>query len=123
MITHALIARILSIAVIATGLTFGGSVPANAALADCPSGYLCLWSGTNYSGTLKKISTSGSYVSTTLPTIRSYYNKRSNRSVLYSGSSGTGSNICISSNTASSNVTGWPSTAKSAYLSTTVPFC
>lgn len=121
--THVRIARILVPALVAVGLTFTSSPPAEAALSDCPSGNLCLWSGTNYTGTLKKIPTSGAYSSTTLPTIRSYYNKRSYRSLLFSGASGTGSSLCIPSNTASPNLSGWATSAKSAYLSATVTFC
>ena len=120
---HARIARLTASFLVAAGLVVASPTQASAALSDCPSGYLCLWSGTNYTGTLKKISVTNSYVSTSLPTVRSYYNKRSYRSLLYSGTGGTGSNACVSSNVASPNVSGWPSSAKSVFLSSTVSFC
>jgi hypothetical protein len=32
-----------------------GAAPAHAAKSDCPSGALCVWTGTNYSGTMGKV--------------------------------------------------------------------
>src|ERR1051325_9963399 len=38
------------ISLLVLGLTVGGQAPALAARTDCPSGYFCLWTSTNYSG-------------------------------------------------------------------------
>jgi hypothetical protein len=45
-IKRALVALLMSIGVI-VGL---GAVPAQAALSDCPSGYMCIWTSTNFTG-------------------------------------------------------------------------
>jgi hypothetical protein len=92
--------------------------PAEAALSDCPSGSVCLWSGTKYRGTMKAISTAGSYRSIGLPSVNSYYNNRAKRTWLHQSSDGSGSYTCLNPDARSSDLSGWQETAKAVYLAT-----
>ena len=98
--------------------SFWSAGPADAALGDCPSGYMCLWSQPNYSGTIKKISATGSYKAIGLTTVESYYNHRSKRTWLHESSTGSGSYICLDPGARASSLSGWQDNAKAVYLAT-----
>lgn len=98
------------------------ATPAQAALSDCPSGYICLWSKPNYTGTLQKISTTGAYKSIGLSIVESIYNNRSKRTWLHAAADGSGSYQCLEPAARFSNLTGWHNQAKAVYL-TTVAEC
>ncbi|MEO6471616.1 MAG: peptidase inhibitor family I36 protein [Aeromicrobium sp.] len=103
-----------------------GSIPAVAnasgastnSLSSCPSGYLCLWSGTSYTGTIQKFSSTGSYHAITLPTTGSLYNNRTKRSNVYEGSGGSGVWACFNPGAKNAALSGWLTSAGSVYLST-----
>ncbi|MEV0787590.1 peptidase inhibitor family I36 protein [Streptomyces sp. NPDC050423] len=53
--------RVLPLVAAAVAAVFLGPVaPAQAATADCPSGYLCVWDQTSYNGHMYKFSGSNS---------------------------------------------------------------
>lgn len=91
---------------------------AEAAASDCPSGYVCLWSSTNYSGTMKKISTTGAYKSIGLTTVESYYNNRTKRTWLHEKADGSGQYVCLDPGARASSLSGWEDNAKAVYLAT-----
>jgi len=92
--------------------------PASAAASECPSGYLCVWSGTSYSGTMKKFSTTGQFTVVDLNTKQSIYNNRSKRALLEKQRSGSDVNLCLAPGESRSNLSGWQETAQGVYLST-----
>lgn len=79
---------------------------------------MCVWSGTNYSGTIQKFSATGGYKPITLSTVNSVYNRRSSRSYIHEQSDGTGVYACYNPGSMSSNVGGWVENAEAVYLST-----
>lgn len=79
---------------------------------------MCLWSGTNYSGTLQKINATGSYKAITLGTVNSVYNRRVDRTYVHEQSDGSGVFACYNPGSRSSNVGGWLEDAEAVYLST-----
>jgi hypothetical protein len=87
-------------------------------LSDCPSGYMCVWSGSNYSGTMWKTNTTSTYKAIGPSSIDSYYNNRSKRSYLHELANGSGVYTCLSAGAKSSNLSGWTTTAEAVYLST-----
>lgn len=91
---------------------------ANAAYSDCPSGYMCLWSQPDYSGPMKKISSTNQYVSIGLSTVESYYNNRTKRTWLHSTTDGSGNYVCLSPGARSGSLSGWHDNAKSVWLAT-----
>ncbi|MCW2829599.1 MAG: hypothetical protein JWP31_291 [Aeromicrobium sp.] len=97
---------------------YGLQAPANAALSDCPSGYICLWTGSQYTGSMRKVSTTGSYQSIGLASVNSYYNHRSRRTWLHATTDGSGTYSCLAPGARSGNVSGWQESAKAVYLST-----
>ncbi|WP_311208461.1 MULTISPECIES: peptidase inhibitor family I36 protein [unclassified Aeromicrobium] len=111
--------------VVVTFFTFMPA-PAGAAIApveaksDCGSGYFCVWSSTNYSGTIQRFSATNSYRDITLNSTRSYYNNRSYRTWLHSNSDGGGSTQCINPRSSRSSTSGWQTYAQAAYLATIV---
>jgi len=88
-------------------------------LSQCPSGYLCLWSSTNYTGSFAKYANSGSYADINLPTVRSLWNNRSKRSFIYSGYDGRGSSACYGPGARTTSLSGWRILANSVYVSST----
>jgi hypothetical protein len=103
-------------AILAATLT--SASPAEAALSDCPSGYMCVWSGTSYSGSIQRFSATGRYLSIALPRVESYYNNRARRTLLTQNSNGSGYSACFNPGTRNSDLSGWKNTAKAVYLST-----
>lgn len=109
-----------SISVVATTAAFvvAPVSSADAAASDCPSGYMCLWSQPSYSGTMKKISTTGSYKSIGLATVESYYNNRSKRTWLHEKIDGSGDDVCLNPGARDGSLSGWQDNAKAVYLAT-----
>lgn len=108
----------ISLLLLASGVQLVASAPASAVASDCPSGYMCWWSGTNYSGTMKKTSTTGAYQLTGLSTVESYYNRRTKRTWLHEASNGSGSYVCLDPGARDGNLSGWQDNAKAVYLAT-----
>ncbi|MGW1931415.1 FG-GAP-like repeat-containing protein [Streptomyces sp. NPDC001919] len=65
------------------GLLGAGAAPAQAAIADCPSGYFCAWKTDNGSGTMYKTNTSVATLGTWDNTFRSVMNRTSRFACLY----------------------------------------
>lgn len=118
MTTHSRITRMALTIVIAVGAALIAPGPAAAARSDCPSGYFCVWTGTNYSGTIQRINVTNSYRAINLNATRSYYNNRSQRTWLHSSATGGGSTQCINPGRSSGSTSGWQASAKAAYLAT-----
>lgn len=97
----------------------GTAESATAASSDCPSGYMCVWSSSAYSGTLKKFSASSTYLSIGLASVGSYYNHRSKRSYLHESVTGSARSKCVNPGVKSASASGWQTGAKAVYLSTT----
>jgi hypothetical protein len=95
----------------------GSEVTTNS-LSQCTSGYMCVWSGATYTGTLQKFSSTGSYKSVSLSSINSLYNHRSDRSYVHEQSDGSGVFACYNPGQKSANVSGWIESAEAVYLST-----
>jgi hypothetical protein len=109
------------IAILAVAASIGpanGEQASTNSISQCPSGYMCLWSGTNYTGTLQKFSATGSYKAITLSVVNSVYNRRSDRTYLHEQSNGSGTYACYNPGNRSSNVGGWLEDAEAVYLST-----
>lgn len=109
-----------SILLAAVASVFAIPAPAaNAAIGDCPSGSMCLWSNTNYSGTIVKISATNSYRSIPMANVRSYYNNRSQRTWLHQSADGSGDYVCLNPGAKkSSGLTGWMDNPKAVWLAT-----
>ncbi len=88
------------------------------AKSDCGSGYFCVWSSTNYSGSIQRFSSTNSYRSITLSSTRSYYNHRSYRTWLHAEPNGGGSKVCVNPGGSVAVTSGWQSLAEAVYLAT-----
>jgi hypothetical protein len=107
-------------------LAIAGSLgPATAAeqssttsISQCPSGYMCVWTGTSYSGTMQKFIGSGSYRSINFARINSAYNRRADRTFIHEESDGSGVYACYSPGERNANLSGWVEYAEAVYLST-----
>jgi hypothetical protein len=87
-------------------------------LSDCPSGYFCVWSGTNFTGTIQRFAATNAYKPISLSATRSYYNHRSQRTWLHEVPDGGGSNVCIDPGVSRTSTAGWQTTAEAVYLAT-----
>jgi hypothetical protein len=87
-------------------------------LSDCPSGYFCVWSGTNYTGTIQRFAATNAYRTISLSATKSYYNHRSQRTWLHEDPDGGGSSTCINPGASKTSTTGWQTTAEAVYLAT-----
>lgn len=87
-------------------------------LESCAAGRLCRWSGTNYQGTLSTVSTTGAVVDVR-GTWRSLYVNRSSSVVLYSGSGGSGTSLCLGPGRTAPSLSGWQSYPGSVRLLST----
>lgn len=87
-------------------------------LSQCTSGYMCVWTGTNYTGTIQRFSSTGSYKAITVGSIQSAYNHRSARSYVHEQSNGSGVFACFNPGNRNSNLSGWLENAEAVYLST-----
>ena len=106
------------IAMLALAASLSPATASTDSLSQCPSGYMCVWSGTNYSGTMQKFSATGSYKAITLSSIQSAYNHRSYRSYVHEQSDGSGVFACFNPGNRNSNLSGWLENAEAVYLST-----
>lgn len=113
------IARLVAVLLGASAIVGISATPASASLGQCTSGYMCVWSSANYTGTFKRFSSTGSYQSIGLATVGSYYNYRSRRTYLHEKSDGSGYYSCLSAGAKAASLSGWKAQAKAAYLSTT----
>jgi hypothetical protein len=84
---------------------------------QCGSGYLCVWSGPDYSGTIQRFSASG-YRSIKLTRVGSVYNHRADRAFVHERSDGGGIRACYSPGEKDAEVSGWVRYAEAVYLST-----
>jgi len=66
---------------------------APASSGQCPSGSLCVWDGTTYSGTFASTSTSA-YKATGITTAKSVWNHSSYAAEVYSSTLGSGTPTC-----------------------------
>ncbi len=106
--------------VLAGGLTVAVAPAAEAAKSDCPSNRLCVWDGASYTGRMQSIGATNSYQAINLSTVRSFYNRRSDRTWLHQDLDGGGYKLCLDPSDANSNVSvTWQRNAEGAYLSTT----
>jgi hypothetical protein len=87
------------------------------AVADCPSGYFCIWPETSYRGGMRKFSQQSQYLDIPLYTVRSFYNNRSGRVFVYGDPSGSPS-ACYGPGVRKSTTSGWLQLAEGTYLST-----
>jgi hypothetical protein len=85
--------------------------------SQCGSGYFCVWSQTDYQGTIKRFSTQSQYMSISMPFIGSFYNNRSTRVYIYGDPSGSPS-ACFGARAKRSSFSNWMNYAKGTYLST-----
>jgi|GEM_PF-6401912 len=105
-------------ALVGPGVATADAATAPRAKSDCASGYFCVWTGTNYTGTIQRISATNAYRAVTLSTTRSYYNHRSKRTWLHQALDGSGSHVCINPGVSKASTSGWQATANAVYLAT-----
>ena len=86
-------------------------------LDQCESGYLCVWSGTGYTGTMQRFRATGAYRPITVARVKSVYNHRAGRAFVHEGSRGGGVFACFSPGERDSETSGWVQRAGSVYLS------
>lgn len=96
--------------------------PAHAASTACASGYTCLWTGSAYTGTMAKFSSTGTYLPAGLSSVGSYYNNRSRRAWIHEYADGSGRYVCVNPRVKVSLTAGWVTRAKAVYLST-ITYC
>lgn len=106
----------ISLLALTIGINLASAGPAAALASDCPNGYMCWWSGTNYSGTMRKTAGTGTYHPTGMSAIESYYNHRTKRTWLHQTSDGSGSYVCLKPGARSGSLPGWQGNAKAVYL-------
>ncbi|MEV7439942.1 peptidase inhibitor family I36 protein [Streptomyces sp. NPDC091204] len=80
------------------GLLVGGAGTASAAASDCPSGYFCVWSGSNYTGQRQQVA--GTNASLTqyavFQNFKSWYNHGASCDFkAYSGTNYSGSSTIV----------------------------
>lgn len=114
--------KFTSTALVLAATTAGFVLPdgsASAESSDCPSGYMCLWSGASYTGSIVKISTTGSYRPIGLSSVESYYNHRTKRTWLHEKADGSGSYTCLDpGEKKASGLSGWMDNPKAVWLAT-----
>lgn len=113
---HALIAIVLGLT--APLSTVSPAVAGVESMGQCPSGRMCVWSGTSFTGTMQSFSTTGTYLSINLSTIRSAYNNRTKRTYLDELPNGGGNYSCFGAGDSDSSLSTWQLTAQAVYLST-----
>jgi hypothetical protein len=109
---------ITSLVVIASLGPTSGEQGSTTSLSQCPSGYMCVWTGSSYSGTMQKFNATGGYRSVNFATINSVYNRRASRTYLHEESDGSGVYACYSPGGRNANLSGWAENAEAVYLST-----
>lgn len=84
---------------------------------QCASGYFCVWTQANYTGTIQRFKTQSQYSSIAVYRVGSFYNNRSKRVFLYADASGDTS-ACYGAGAKRSSTSGWVTYAEGTYLST-----
>ena len=79
---------------------------------------MCVWTGTQYTGSMWRTSATGTYTAIGPATIRSYFNNRSKRTYLHEQPDGGGVFACLKAGAKSASLSGWTLHAESVYLST-----
>ena len=93
--------------------------PANAGVrSTCPSGYFCVWTGTDYNGSRYQFNDVGAYNRINADPIRSAYNNRGRRTYLNKGTGSSSTYSCFGPGDYDRSLTSWQVHANSAYLST-----
>lgn len=86
-------------------------------LAQCASGYFCVWTESNYLGAIQRFSNQSQYTPIVISPVRSFYNNRSKRVYIYADSSGA-VGACHNAYVKKPTTSGWLRNAKGTYLST-----
>jgi len=85
--------------------------------SDCPSGYFCVWTQTNYDGTRYQYNNVNNYNLIGADPIGSAYNNRSKRTYLNENSGSSSTYSCFGPGNYDAVLSGWQVHANSAYLS------
>ena len=94
-------------------------VPANAGVrSTCPSGYFCVWTGTDYNGSRYQFNDVGDYNRINADPIRSAYNNRTKRTSPNKGTGSSSTYSCFGPGYYDRSLSSWQVHANSAYLST-----
>ena len=117
-LSHLLAGTVLVASAAAVPADPSTDTPLMRARSDCPSGSFCVWSGTSFTGTIRKLSATNDYLSINLSSTRSYYNHRSQRTWLHEKSDGSGSHLCVDPGVSRASTTGWAASAEAVYLAT-----
>lgn len=88
-------------------------------LSECPTGTLCLWAGSQHTGSLWRNTSTDVIVNrpANLSTTKSMWNRTNYYVRLYSGANGTGSTACYAQGF-QGTLTGWAAAAGSLRMST-----
>ncbi len=108
---------IIPILLVATSLIASNSAAHAGERSDCPSGYFCVWTQTNYDGTRYQYNNVGAYNLIGADPIGSAYNNRSKRTYLNQNSGSSSTYSCFGPGNYDSALSGWQVHANSAYLS------
>ncbi len=84
-------------------------------LSQCGSGYFCVWTQANFTGTIQRFSSVG-YATINVYRVGSFYNNRNRRVYLYANAAGN-PNACFAAGAKRGNTSSWPTYAAGAYLS------
>lgn len=86
-------------------------------LSQCGAGYLCMWSASNYTGSLQRFKTESQFSTIYLSRVGSFFNNRPDRFFIYQYSGGSTS-ACFAPRAKQNSTSGWLSSANTVYLST-----
>ncbi|KAA1399581.1 peptidase inhibitor family I36 protein [Aeromicrobium ginsengisoli] len=109
---------VLSTVAPALSSSASAAVSPSKSLSQCDAGYLCIWSGTNYSGSFQRFSATGSYRPISLYAVNSIYNHRSARAFLHQDAAGNGYYTCLNPGQKIADLVGWRESSQAVYLST-----
>lgn len=85
--------------------------------SQCGAGYFCIWSSSNYTGSIQRFKTQSQFSSIYLSRVGSFFNNRPDRVFIYQYGGGSTSN-CYAPRAKRSTTSGWLTYAESVYLST-----
>lgn len=91
--------------------------PTPVSTSQCGAGYMCIWSASNYTGSLQRFKTQSQFSTIYLSRVGSFFNNRPDRVFIYQYAGGSTSN-CYAPRAKRSTTSGWLSSADSVYLST-----
>lgn len=109
---------VLSTAASALSSVASAGVAPPESLSQCDAGYLCIWSGTDYSGSFQRFSATGTYRPISLYAVNSIYNRRSARAFLHQDADGGGYYTCLDPGKKITDLVGWRESSQAVYLST-----